>query len=245
MTGTSDPRLIKRLSLYASLAAMSSVAIGLAALIGWKLDIAALFTWGAAQAIAPNSAACMGLAGLSLSFLRKSDNHPVVLAKGRAANTFAALAGLVGLLSLAEQLFKVDFGIDRLLLLAPPTARTRMSPVAAGAFMLLAVALPGIDWRISRGNWPAQFPCGVAMMGAAFWSARGDCRARRVFHRPGSACGRKLLYPDNGTAVFAPLLGSGRASRQPEPRSEGVARSNVAPSETERRKVEEAIWTDF
>jgi hypothetical protein len=75
MTGDFDPRIVKRLSVYTSIAALSSVAIGLVALIGWTLHIAALFTWGAAQAIAPNSAACMVLAGVSLWLLRK-DGQP-------------------------------------------------------------------------------------------------------------------------------------------------------------------------
>jgi PAS domain S-box-containing protein len=168
VTGSSDPRLIARLGLYASIAALSSVAIGLAALIGWTLHIAALFTWGAGQAIAPNSAACMVLAGVSLWLLRKEGDPRFAPARKLTANTAATIAGLVGLLTLAEHLFGVDFGIDRLLVVGPPMARTLMSPVSAGAFVLLAPALIGIDRRTRRGIWPAQFLSGAAMLGAAF-----------------------------------------------------------------------------
>jgi PAS domain S-box-containing protein len=76
------------------------------------------------------------------------------------------------LLSLAEHVFAADFGIDRLLLMAPRLQtshlRTLMSPVAAGAFSLFALALLTIDWRTRREDWPAQFLCLGAMMCAVF-----------------------------------------------------------------------------
>ena len=151
MTGPSDPRLIERLNLYASLAALLSIGIGLSSLIGRTLHITTLSTWGAAQPIAPNSAACMVLAGVSLWFLRKSDKQS--FATGLVAKTAAGIVGLVGLFTLAEHLFGVDFG---------------MSPVSAVAFVLLGLALLGIDWRMHRGDWPSQFLCFGAMICAAF-----------------------------------------------------------------------------
>ena len=74
------------------------------------------------------------------------------------------MAALAGLLTLAEQLFGRDLRIDRLLLVRSPgpaiaTARTGMSPITAGAFLLLSLALLVIDWRTRRGKWPAQFIC--------------------------------------------------------------------------------------
>jgi PAS domain S-box-containing protein len=84
------------------------------------------------------------------------------------ANTAATIAGVVGLLTLTEYIFGADFGMDRLLIVGPPIARTIMSPVTAGAFVLVALALIGIDWRTRRGNWPAQFLSAAAMLGAAF-----------------------------------------------------------------------------
>ncbi len=168
MTGTSDPRLIGRLSIYASVAAVSVAAIGLAALIGWTLHIPILLTWGAPQSIAPNSAAFVMLAGISLWMLTKRRDQPSAPAWKLTARTLAVVTGSVCLLTLVEHLFGVDLRIDRLLLIAPPFARTLMSPMAAGSSVLLSIALIGIDWRTERGDWPAQYLCFGALMGATF-----------------------------------------------------------------------------
>jgi len=142
------------------------VAIGLSGLIGWMLYIETLLTWGAAQAIAPNSAACMVLAGAPFWLLRKEGDQPLALAMRLTAKTAAAIVGLVGFLRLAEDIFGADFRIDRLFLVTAPAARPLMSTVAAGAFVLVALALLGIDGRTRRGDWPSQFLCSGAMMGA-------------------------------------------------------------------------------
>jgi PAS domain S-box-containing protein len=171
MTSGSDPRLIRRLKLFSSLAAVLPVGIGLSVLIGRALDITALFTWGTAQATAPNAAASLALAGVSLWLRRKPDNQSSV--PKAVAKATAAIAGLVGLLSLAEHLFVLDLGIDRWLVITSPAlhsaaARILMSPIAAGTFVLLGLALVGIDWRTRQGSWPAQYLCLGAMAGAAF-----------------------------------------------------------------------------
>jgi hypothetical protein len=108
----------------------------------------------------------MVLAGVSLWLLRKKDNQSFALARRLTAKTAAAIAVLVGLLTLAEHLFGVDFGIDRLFLVTAPNARAVMSPLAAGGFVLLALALLGPDWRTRRRTGVAQFLCFGAMMGA-------------------------------------------------------------------------------
>ena len=168
LTGRSDPRLVKRLSVYVSFAAWSSIAIGLVGLIGWTLHIPALFTWGPARGMAPNTAACMVLAGISLWILRKRGGQPVGLTGKLAARTAAAIAGIVGVLALVEYVSGLDFGIDWLLIARPPLAGAIMSPVTAGTFLLIGTALLWIDLRTGRGDWPAQFLCVGAMMGAAF-----------------------------------------------------------------------------
>lgn len=83
-------------------------------------------------------------------------------ARKLVAKSAATVVSLVGLLSLAEHLFGWNFGIDQLLAFAPPTWEPRvrsglMSPITASAFLLLGLALLGIDWRTQRGRWPAQF----------------------------------------------------------------------------------------
>jgi hypothetical protein len=140
----SNARLARRLGGFATTAAVLSVVIGLSVLAGWTLSIAALLTWGAGTAMAPNSAACVMLAGLSLWLQRERDNRPLPSVSRLTAKGSAALVGLIGLLTLWEQLFRLNLGIDRLLLLRPPgspiaTARILMSPIAA-----LALDPPGL-----------------------------------------------------------------------------------------------------
>ena len=90
-----------------------------------------------------------------------------------AARAAAAIVSLAGLLTLMEHLFRRDFGIDRLFLLRPPglqiaSFRILMSPVTAGAFLLLGLALQGIDWRTKHQDWVAQFFCLPAFIAPAF-----------------------------------------------------------------------------
>jgi PAS domain S-box-containing protein len=123
--------------------------------------------------MAPNAAGCAILASVSLWLLRREDSQSFGAAERLAAKTVAGIITLVGLLSLTEHLFDLNFGIDRLLLVTPLNpqtagARVLMSPVAAGFFFLFGCALLGIDWRTQRGDWPAQFLSIGAMIGAAF-----------------------------------------------------------------------------
>jgi PAS domain S-box-containing protein len=164
MNDRPEPRLVKWLSVFASTTAVFSAVVGLSGLAGWILHIPSLTTWGTAQVtMVANTAACFVLIGVSLWLLRKRDNQSFAWARKLAAKTAAAIVGMVGLLSLAEHLFRLALGIDQFLLVVPPMLQTGtvrpglMSPITAGAFLLLGVALLGIDWRTRRGGWPAQF----------------------------------------------------------------------------------------
>ena len=139
----SDPRLVKQLSIFASSAAVFSVVVGLSGLAGWKFHIVSLTRWGSVPAtMAANTAGCFVLIGVSAWLLRKKDNQSFARARKLAARTAAAIAGLVGLLSLAEYLFRLDFGMDQFLLAAPAALQTAavrqglMSPITAGAFFV-------------------------------------------------------------------------------------------------------------
>lgn len=164
MNDRPEPRLVKKLSAFASTAAVFSAVVGLSGLAGWILHIPSLTTWGTAQVtMVANTAACFVLLGVSLWLLRKKDNQSFAWARKFAAKTAAAIVGMVGLLSLVEHLSRLDLGIDQFLLVVPPALQTGivrpglMSPITAGAFLLLGLALLGIDWRTRRGQWPAQF----------------------------------------------------------------------------------------
>lgn len=164
MSDGPEPRLVKWLSIFAAAAAGFSAVVGLSGLAGWILHIPSLTTWGTAQVtMVANTGACFVLLGVSLWLLRKKDNQSFAWGRKLTAKTAAAIVGMVGLLSLAEHLFRPDLGIDQFLLVVPPALQTGtirpglMSPITAGAFLLLGVALLGIDWRTRRGGWPAQF----------------------------------------------------------------------------------------
>jgi signal transduction histidine kinase/CHASE3 domain sensor protein len=172
----SDPDIVKRLNVFASAAAILTMVIGLSALTGWTLHIAALLNWGSGTAMVPNTAACFVLAGLSLWLQRKEGSGPYSAARKPSAKAAAGIIILVASLTLAEQLFSWDPGIDRLLLLGPvftqtAHARAIMSPITATAFLLIGFALTGIDWRTRRKVWVADLFC----LGAAIATLWGLC----------------------------------------------------------------------
>jgi len=175
MNGRSDPRLVQRLSVFASTAAVFAVVAGLSALAGWKLHIAALATWVAAPVrIVPNAAACMVLLGVSLWLQRKGHIQPFARIRKLAAKSSAGIVCLVGLLSLAEHVFGWDLGIDQLLAVVPtaeaiPGVRPGlMATIAALNFLVLGSALLLLDWKTRRDHWPAQFLSLGAAIGAIF-----------------------------------------------------------------------------
>ena len=173
MNERANPRLVRRCSIFASVSAVFAVGVGLSVLVGWTLHIKILLTWGAATTMAPNAAACSVLAGVSLWLLRNKDKQRVARVANLVARAAAAVIALVGVLTLAEHLFVLDLGIDRLLLATDPAlamagVRVRMSPIAAVVFLLFGLALWLMDWRTLRDDWPTQFFSLGAAMGAAF-----------------------------------------------------------------------------
>ncbi len=173
MSDPSETGLVERFSMFSSTAAACSTVIGLSVLVGWTLRISILLTWGEATTMAPNAAACSILAGISLWLLRKKDAQRLARIGKIVAKTAAGIVGLVGALTLVEQLFGLDLGIDAVFVvkayaLEIAGARIRMSPIAAVIFVLLGLALSLIDWRTNREDWPAQFLSFGAAMGAAF-----------------------------------------------------------------------------
>ncbi len=175
MTPTADPVLVKRLSIFASAAALFSGLVGFSVLAGWMFRIFGLTTWGIAPVkMVANTAACFVLIGASLWLQRKSGSQPGTAARRLAAKGAAAVAGLVGLISLGEHLLGRDFGIDQLLVrvsAADHAAGVRpglMSSLTAVDFLILGIALLLLDWRTRRGDWPVQFLCLGATMATLF-----------------------------------------------------------------------------
>ena len=175
MRASADPVLVKRLSVFASVAGVFSVVIGLLGLAGWAFHNRGLTTWGIAPVrMVANTAVCLVLIGISLWLLRKRDSPSLTRRRRVAANALASTAAVVGLLSLAEHVFGWDFGIDQLLATVPSAARTvglrpgLMSPFTAFDSLVLGLALLLLDRKTRRDDWPAQFLILGAMIGTVF-----------------------------------------------------------------------------
>jgi PAS domain S-box-containing protein len=163
MTSQSNPRLVKRLNIFATASSLFAIVIGISGLMGWTFHLNGLVTWGAAPlTMKVNTAVGLILLGISLRLLRKTDRGALDGAKKLVARTAAAVVSTVGLFSLAENFFGWHFGIDQFLMMAPPGEPNAgmqpglMSPITAGGFLLLGLALLGIDWRTRRGRRPTQ-----------------------------------------------------------------------------------------
>jgi PAS domain S-box-containing protein len=170
-----DPVLVKRLSVFASVASVFSVVIGLSGLACWAFHIRGLTTWGIAPVrMVANTALCLVLIGIPLWLLRKRDSPSLTQRRRVAANALASSAAVVGLLSLAEHVFGWDFGIDQLLATVPSAGLAvglrpgLMSSITAFDSLVLGLALLLLDWKTRRDDWPAQFLVLGAMIGTVF-----------------------------------------------------------------------------
>jgi len=150
----------------ANVTSIFCMAVGGLVLCGWLLDIPLLKSispeWISMKA---NTAACFILAGASLWILRE-ENIPK---PGRfLAMSFAAVITLVGMLTLAEYTFQKDLGIDQLLFeeVMPwgESSPGRMAPAAAVCFVLIGLALLGLDWKNQLGRLTQKLPLIVAFV---------------------------------------------------------------------------------
>ncbi len=106
-----------------------------------------------------NTALGFILAGLALWLLQR---HPIPPSRRTFAQLCAATVALLGLLTLSQDLFGWDLGIDQFLfkdtVTSPETSVPgRMSPISAFNFFLSGLALLLVDVETRRGHWPGQF----------------------------------------------------------------------------------------
>jgi PAS domain S-box-containing protein len=146
-----------------------AAAMGVLVLAGWWLDVPAL------KSVLPghlsmkaNTALAFVLVGAALALLSAP---PVTPRRARAGLGLALLVVLIGGLTLCEFLFGWELGIDELLFSDDPDAAAtliqgRMAPSTAVCFVLLGLALMGIEWEPR----PAFRPAEILALGAGILS---------------------------------------------------------------------------
>jgi signal transduction histidine kinase len=208
------PRRIPRFVAAAPVAVgVSTAAVGGLVLVGWWLGVDALksvtpgLPW-----MAPNTAVGLIASGLALGLLRTT---PVSRPRRRLAGAGAAVAVLIGLLTLAEYVLDRDLLVDRLLFSDSVAADPSPTPgrpafPTALALVLVGSALGLLDAR--RGSL-AQ---GLGLLAAliALLALLGFVAGVRSFYGVVSA------YPNSGmavhTAVAIVLLGAGIITARPD-----------------------------
>ena len=143
------------------------VGIGMCGFAGWAFGIDAFKrihpAWVTMKA---NTALCLMLAGSAVALLR--DEHCGGLRR-RLAQGCAGVIGIIGLLTLCENLFGWDLQIDQALFTeslaeAGRSFPGRMGPASALIFMLLGTAILLLDVTPRRRAWPAQICATAAAM---------------------------------------------------------------------------------
>ena len=160
----------RNLRYFVAFSSLLAVFIGVLGIVGFVFHILILRTvLPGMVAIAGNTSISFVLLGLSLWWLRERDGSSIPPLAAWLGKGAAAIAGLVGALSLIEFLGGLNLHIDQLLFAetaAGGAGHIRpglMSPVTAIDFLLLGLALLLLDW-MPRGAWPSQvlsFPAGI------------------------------------------------------------------------------------
>ena len=153
-------------------AAITSVALGVAVLFAWTFGVDVLedvLPWFVRMKA--NTAIAFILSGLSLALIEHERSGR---STRRVARLLAAIVVLIALLTLAEYLVGVDIGIDQVLFADP--ARTpfpppgRMAPNGALCFALVGAALV----LLSSAEVPSRSPTGEAFSGLALTVSAGS-----------------------------------------------------------------------
>ncbi len=146
------PHEFQRRFIISEWSASASVIIGLTVLIGWFADIPALTSLlPGFTSIKVNPAVCFVLVGIALWM---SQPKRITTRTRLISFVLSLLVLAISLLTLAQYVFKADFGIDQVLMHQPdalnPLFLGRMAPHAALCFMLIAVSLLMLDKRSAR-----------------------------------------------------------------------------------------------
>jgi len=152
--------LSSSLDSFSQIASASVTIVGCLVLVGWAFEIAAL------KSVLPglvtmkaNTALAFILGGVSLWLLQSEQANQRTR---RIAQICAFIVALLGLLTLSEDLFCWDLGIDQLLFqdlqTDPEISKPgRMASATALNFLMLGTALLLLDVEILRGHYPAEW----------------------------------------------------------------------------------------
>jgi signal transduction histidine kinase/ActR/RegA family two-component response regulator len=157
---------VSRLKTLSRAAAVLVIIIGLSVLIGWLFDIARLKSIYGVITMKPNAALGLILVGVALWNV-KAGNRSAYKVLGQLC---AAIAALIGLLTVSQHLFGWNLRIDQLLFSEPPgafatTSPGRMGLTASSDFVMFGVAMLLLYRR--RAIWFAQ----LLSMVAGFWAS--------------------------------------------------------------------------
>ena len=150
---------------YAEICALLTAAIALVVLVGWSMDTPILtqLVPGAAS-MKPNTAVSLLLLALSVlgcahTDLPKSGTTRLRKLPGLLLDGPAMLVALVTALTLAQYIFRIDFGIDTLLLrvTGPSAHPTRMAPITAVALLLLSTSIVTRRYTFQKHICPAEY----------------------------------------------------------------------------------------
>jgi PAS domain S-box-containing protein len=171
--GAAQPKVLQRYGFISSLAGPVAMAIGGLVLVGWVLGVRRLASvMPEYTTMKPNTALCLVLAGLALWLLRLRPNQGVELnpKHRRLGQICAVMVAFLGLLTLGEHLFKLNLGIDQMLLRDTLTdARVppgRMSIPAAFGLFTLGSSLFFLGRKSPRGATVAQILALVGLVDA-------------------------------------------------------------------------------
>jgi len=176
------------------IAAAWAIGVGILVLLGWVLDNETLKrVMPGLVAMNPVTALSFIACGISLGLLTRS---PLSRRRRAIANVMAASVALLGLFKLVEVIVGWEVGVDRLLFASKLETTlvgqvpNRMAPNTAFNFLLLGVALLGIDvpaqWRVRALEWwPFQWFALLAAF-ASLLAIVGYAYGARYFYGIGS-----------------------------------------------------------
>jgi len=142
--------LSSSLDSFSQIASASVTIVGCLVLVGWAFEIAAL------KSVLP------GLVTMKANTLWLLQSEQANQRTRRIAQICAFIVALLGLLTLSEDLFCWDLGIDQLLFqdlqTDPEISKPgRMASATALNFLMLGTALLLLDVEILRGHYPAEW----------------------------------------------------------------------------------------